>query len=87
MSGERDSVERDDIHKNDDVTLTDVDEESDEIDKINRKEQDALESEKSETDERDQIEISDLLKMMDSQRKVYDYDLFDIDIYRETNDE
>ena len=27
MSDESDSIERDDIHKNDDVTLTDVDEE------------------------------------------------------------
>ena len=35
MSDKKDSVERDDINKNDDVTLTDVDEEPEEIDKIN----------------------------------------------------
>ena len=57
ISDEKDSVERDEISKNDDVTLTDVDEKSEEIDKINKKEQDGLESEKSETDKRDQIEI------------------------------
>ena len=38
MSDEMDSVEGDDIHKNDDVTLTDLDEESEEIDKTNIKE-------------------------------------------------
>ena len=42
MSDEKDSVERYDIHKNDDVTLTDLDEEYEEIDKINRKEEDGL---------------------------------------------
>ena len=52
FSDEKDSVERDEISKNDDVTLTDVDEKSEEIDKINKKEQDGLESDKSETDER-----------------------------------
>ena len=35
MSDEKDSVERDDISKNDDVTLTDVHGEYKEIDKIN----------------------------------------------------
>ena len=69
MSDERDSVERDEIHKDDDVTLIDIDEESEEIYNINRKEQDVLESDKSETYERYQIEISDLLKMFDSQKK------------------
>ena len=69
MSDEKDSIEIDEIHKNDDVTLTDVDEEYEEIDKINRKKQDDSESEKSETDERDQIEIIDLLKRIDSQKK------------------
>ena len=69
MSYEKESVERDDIHKNDDVTLTDVDEEYEEIDNINRKEQDGLESEKSETDELYQIEISDWLERIDSQKK------------------
>ena len=69
MSDERDSVERDEIHKNDDVALIDIDEEYEEIYNINRKEQDVLESDKSETYERDQIEISDLLKMFDSQKK------------------
>ena len=44
MSGEKDSVERDEISKKYDVTLTDVDEESEEIYKINNKEQDGLES-------------------------------------------
>ena len=39
MSDEKDSVEGDDIHKNNDVTLTDVDQEFEDIDKINRKEQ------------------------------------------------
>ena len=42
MSDEKDYVERCDIHKNDDVTLTDLDEEYEEIDKINRKEEDGL---------------------------------------------
>ena len=37
MSDEKYSVERDEIHKNDDVTLTGVDGEYEEIDKINRK--------------------------------------------------
>ena len=57
------------ISVNDDVTTTDVHEESDEIDKINRKKQDGLEPEKPETDERDQIEISDLRKRIDSPKK------------------
>ena len=35
MRGEKDSIEWYEISKNDDVTLTDVDEESEEIDKIN----------------------------------------------------
>ena len=39
MSDEKDSVEIDEIHKNDYLTLTDVDKESEEIYKINRKEQ------------------------------------------------
>ena len=47
MSDERDSVERYQISKNDEKTLTDVDEEYEEIDKINNKEQDGLESDKS----------------------------------------
>ena len=42
ISDEKESVERDEIHKNDDVTLNDVDKESGEIDYINRKEEDAL---------------------------------------------
>ena len=37
MSDEKESGERYQISKNDDVTLTDVDEEYEEIDKINRK--------------------------------------------------
>ena len=37
ISDENDYVERDDINKNYDVTLTDVDEEYKETDKINRK--------------------------------------------------
>ena len=37
MSYEKDSVERGSISKNDDVTLIDVDEESEEIDRINKK--------------------------------------------------
>ena len=40
MRDENESVERDEIHKNYDVTLTDIDEKSEEKDKINRKEQD-----------------------------------------------
>ena len=44
MGDEKDSVERDEIHKKQDVTLTDVYEESEEIYQINRKEQDGLES-------------------------------------------
>ena len=39
LSDEKDSVERDEISKNDDETFPDVDEESVEIDKINKKEQ------------------------------------------------
>ena len=35
MSYEKDYVERDEISKNDDVTLNDVDEEYEEIEKIN----------------------------------------------------
>ena len=69
ISEEKDSVEGDAIHKNDNVTLTDVDKESEEIYKRNTKEQDGLELKKSETDERDQIEISDLLKRIYSQKK------------------
>ena len=87
MSDEEDSIERYEIHKNDDVTLTDVDEESEEIDMINRKEQDSLELDKSETDERDQIEISDLLKSIDSQKIGDDDDLVDTDIDRVTDGE
>ena len=68
MSDEKDSVERDEISKNDDVTLTDVDEESKEIDKMNKKEQDGLESDKEETDEREQIEIPELLKRINSKQ-------------------
>ena len=52
ISDEKESVERDEISKNDDVTLTDVDEKSEEIDKINKKLQDDLESDKLEIDER-----------------------------------
>ena len=37
MSDENDSVKRDGVHKNDDVKLTEVDEESEELDNINRK--------------------------------------------------
>ena len=80
MSDEKGSVERYDIHENDDVTLTDVDEESEEIDRINRKEQYGLESEESETDERDQIEIPDLMKRIDIQKKGDDDDLVDTNI-------
>ena len=43
MSDEKDSAERDDISKNDEETLTDVDEEYEEIHQINKKEQDGLE--------------------------------------------
>ena len=85
MSYEKESVEGDEIHKNDNVTLADVYEESQEIDKINRKEQDGLELDKSETNERDQIEISGLLKNIDSQKRGDDDDLVDTDIDRETN--
>ena len=80
MSDEKGSVERYDIHENDDVTLTDVDEESEEIDRINRKEQYGLESEEPETDERDQIEIPDLMKRIDIQKKGDDDDLVDTNI-------
>ena len=55
MRDEKQSVERDEISKNDDITLTEVDEESEEIDKTNKKEQDGLESDKWETYEREQI--------------------------------
>ena len=48
MSDKKDSVERDDINKNDDVTLIDDDEESEEIDKTIGKQQEYLESENSE---------------------------------------
>ena len=65
MSDEKDSVERDEINKNDDVKLTDFDELSEEIEKTNRKEQDGLESDKLDTYERYQIEITDLLKRID----------------------
>ena len=68
MSDEKDSIEIYEIQKNDDGTQTNVGEESDEIQKINRKEQYGLESEKSETDGRYQIEISDLLKRIDSKK-------------------
>ena len=68
MSDEKDSVEKDDISKNDDVTLTDVDKEFQEIVQLNRKEKYGLESDKSETDEREKIEIPELLKMIDSQK-------------------
>ena len=37
MSDEKGSVERYEIYKNDDVTLTDVDEEDEEINNINRR--------------------------------------------------
>ena len=47
ISYEKDSIETDEISKNDDVTLTDVDEESEEIIDINKKEQDGLDKEKS----------------------------------------
>ena len=87
MGDEKDSVERDEIHKKQDVTLTDVYEKSEEIYQINRKEQDGLESDKSETDERDQIEIPGLIKRIDSPKKKDDDDLVDTDIDRETNDE
>ena len=46
MSDEKDSVERYEIHKNYDVTLTNVDEEYEERDNIIKKEQDGLESDK-----------------------------------------
>ena len=49
--------------------MSDVDEESEKTDKINIEIQDGLESEESETDERDQIEISDLMKRIDSQKR------------------
>ena len=55
MSDEKYSVERDEISKNDDETLTGFDEEYEEINKIDKKEQDGLESEKLVTDEREQI--------------------------------
>ena len=42
---------------------------------------------KSQTDERDQIEISDLQKRIDSQKKGDDDDIVDTDIDRETSDE
>ena len=42
MSDEKDSAERDEISKNDEETLADVDEESGEINEINKKEQDGL---------------------------------------------
>ena len=80
MSDEKDYVERDEIHKNYDITLTGFDEESEEIDKINRKEQDGLESEKSETYERDHIEISDLMNRIDSPKKGDDNDPVDTGI-------
>ena len=79
MSDKKDSFERDEISKNDDVTLTDVDEEYEERDHINKKEQDGLESDKSETDEREQIEIQELLKSIDSPKKGNDDDLVDTD--------
>ena len=69
MSDYKYSAKIDEISKNDEETLTGVDEEYEEMYQINEKEQDDLESEKSETDERDQIEISELLKRVDSQKK------------------
>ena len=87
MSDEKESVEIDEIHKNYDVKLTDVDEEYEEIDKITRKEQDGYNQKNQKNNERDQIEISNSLKIIDSQKKGYDGDLVDTDIDRETNDE
>ena len=46
MSDDKDSAERDQISKNDEETLTDVDEESDEIDQIGERKENDLESEK-----------------------------------------
>ena len=57
MSYSKDSVERYEISKNDEETLTYVNEEYEEIDQTEGSKEDDLESEKSETDERDQIEI------------------------------
>ena len=79
-------VEKYEIDKNYDVTLTDVDEESEKEDKINRKEEEYSEYETSETDERNLINISDLLNIIGSQKKDDD-DLGDTDIGWETSDE
>ena len=65
----KESSERDDISKNYEETLTDVDEEYDEIYQIEEIKEDNLESEKSETYERYQIENIELLKIIDSQKK------------------
>ena len=42
MSDDRDSAERDDINKDDEETLTDVDEEPEEIDQIQESKDDEL---------------------------------------------
>ena len=69
MSVETGSIKRDDIHQNDDITLTDVVEESEEKDKITRTEQDGLKSYKSETDERVKIENPASLKRIYSKKR------------------
>ena len=87
MSDYKYSAKIDEISKNDEETLTGVDEEYEEMYQINEKEQDDLESEKSETDERYKIEIPELLKRIDNKKKRDHDDLDDTDIDMETNDE
>ena len=68
MSDYKDSVERYEISKNYEETVTVDYDESDERDLMVESKEDALESEESENDERDQIEYPESLKRIDRQK-------------------
>ena len=83
MSDGRYSVERHQISKNDDETLTDVDEEYEEIDKINKKNNMVKNQKNQKLMKESRQKYRDYLKGL---KKKDDDDIFDTDIDRETND-
>ena len=80
MSDDKLSAERNETGKNYEETLTDDDVQSEEIYQMEESKENDLESDKSETDERYLIENPELLKIIDSQKKGYDYAPVDTDI-------
>ena len=85
LSDDKESAERDEISKDSEETLTEVDKEYDEIYQIGESKEDDLESEKEETYERYQNKDPQLIKRVDKQKNRENDDRVDTDIELKTN--